>query len=457
MGEPFDGADARPVELRDAGELRRQVDEVVSDAPVLDMHTHLFPPGFGALNLYGIDHLLTYHYLIAELLRADDITPEEFWELPKTRQADLVWEALFVRRTPLSEAAGGVVAVLTALGLDPRAPDLREARAFFSAQRAGDYVDRVLGTARVESVVMTNDPFDGEEARLWEEGAEVNPRFHAALRIDPMLVGWRGALPALAAQGYEAREDLGGRSAAEARRFLDAWVGRMSPLYLAVSLPDDFNFPADADAVRARVLEEIILPTCREHGLPLALMVGVRRGVNPRLRSAGDGLGRADVSAVERLCAAHSDNRFLVTFLSRENQHELCVAARKFSNLMPFGCWWFLNNPSIISEVTRERLELLGTSFIAQHSDARVLDQLIYKWAHSRRVIADALYEAYESLLRDGRPVTRDEIERDVARLFSGNFSRWVGLGVEPSPPGIGAGSFGAGADDPPPPHVSNQ
>lgn len=418
----------QPQVLTDTRELRRQVDEAVAAAPVIDMHTHLFPPRFGGLGLYGIDELLNYHYLVAELFRAADVTPEQFWDLSKERRSDLIWESLFVRRTPLSEASRGVVAVLTALGLDARARDLREAREFFAAQREEDYVDRVLKTARVESVVMTNDPFDEQEARLWEEGAEVDPRFRAALRIDPMLVGWRGATPALASKGFDVREDLGGRSAAEARRFLDLWVGRIGPLYLAVSLPDDFNFPADADPVRARVLEEIILPTCREHDLPLALMIGVRRGVNPRLRSAGDGLGRADVSAVERLCAAHPENRFLVTFLSRENQHELCVSARKFSNLLPFGCWWFLNNPSIISEITRERLELLGTSFIAQHSDARVLDQLIYKWEHSRRVIADALYEAYDALLRDGRAVTREEIGRDAERLFSGNFGRWVGL-----------------------------
>lgn len=430
MGEIMDLTDVRAFELRDAGELRRQVDEVVSTAAVIDMHTHLFPPQFGALNLYGIDHLLTYHYLIAELFRVGDVTPEEFWELSQARQADLIWEALFVRRTPLSEAARGVVAVLSTLGLDPRARDLREARGFFGELRAEEYVGRVLETARVSSVVMTNDPFDEKESRLWEQGADRDPRFLPALRVDPMLVGWRGALPALASQGFDVNADLGGRSVTEARRFLDLWVGRMRPLYLAVSLPDDFNFPADADPVRARVLEEIVLPTCHEHGLPLALMIGVRRGVNPRLRSAGDGLGRADVSAVERVCAGRPDVRFLVTFLSRENQHELCVSARKFSNLMPFGCWWFLNNPSIISEITRERIELLGTSFIAQHSDARVLDQLIYKWGHSRRVIADALYEAYESLLGDGRAVTRAEIERDVGRLFSGNFSRWVGLGA---------------------------
>jgi hypothetical protein len=150
--------------------------------------------------------------------------------------------------------------------------------------------------------------------------------------------------------------------------------------------------------------------------------------VNPALRVAGDGLGRADVRAVERICAAHPEARFLVTFLSRENQHELCVAARKFSNLMPFGCWWFLNNPSTISEITTERLELLGTSFIAQHSDARVLEQLVYKWAHSRRVIGEVLSGAYEQLLRDGRAVTRAEVERDVARLFRGNFAALAGL-----------------------------
>jgi hypothetical protein len=57
--------------------------------------------------------------------------------------------------------------------------------------------------------------------------------------------------------------------------------------------------------------------------------------------------------------------------LARENQHELAVAARKFGNLMVFGCWWFVNNPSLITEITRMRVELLGTSFIPQHSDAR--------------------------------------------------------------------------------------
>ncbi|HEX8335661.1 MAG TPA: hypothetical protein VF621_02980, partial [Pyrinomonadaceae bacterium] len=410
--------------LTDREELRRQVSEVVGAVPVFDMHTHLFAPEFGGLNLSGIDELLTYHYLVAETFRSADVSYEDFWRMSKPEQADLVWRTLFVENTPVSEAARGVVTVLDAFGLDTAAADLSEARAFFRGRDAAGHLGRVLELAGVSDVVMTNDPFDAQEARVWEGGAELDARFHAALRMDGLLNDWTGSAAALAAGGYKVDEGMSGGTIAGVRRFLDAWVGRMRPLYMAVSLPDDFEYPADG--ARDRLIREVVLPTAREHGLSFALMIGVRRGVNPALRAAGDGLGRANVSAVERLCAENADVRFLSTFLSRENQHELCVSARKFQNLLPFGCWWFLNNPSIIKEVTRERLELLGASFVAQHSDARVLEQLIYKWRHSRRVIAEALAESYDRLLESGRAVTRAEIERDAARLFDRNFREWV-------------------------------
>lgn len=412
--------------LTDSSELRRQVTEIINSTPVIDIHTHLFAPAFEEMNLSGIDELLTYHYLIAETFRSTDVAPESFWLMSKTEQADLIWRTLFVEHTPLSEATRGIVTVLSSLGLDPAARDLTEARAFFRSQAVSEHLTRVLKMARVSDVVMTNDPFDMHEAHAWESEVEIDSRFHAALRMDRLLNDWQDTAERLELLGYRVDVRMGGETAGEVRRFLDKWIARMKPLYMAVSLPDDFKFPIN-DA-RDRLIREVVLAVAREHQLPFAVMIGVRRGVNPALKWAGDGLGRADVGAVERLCAENPEVRFLATFLSRENQHELCVAARKFSNLMPFGCWWFLNNPSIISEITRERLELLGASFIPQHSDARVLEQLIYKWQHSRRVIAASLSEAYEQLLASGRAVTRSEIERDVTRLFSGNFREWVGL-----------------------------
>jgi hypothetical protein len=108
--------------------------------------------------------------------------------------------------------------------------------------------------------------------------------------------------------------------------------------------------------------------------------------------------------------------------LARENQHELAVATRKFGNLMLFGCWWFLNNPSLIDEITRMRVELLGTSFIPQHSDARILDQLIYKWDHSRELIGKVLADKYNDAARAGWPVTEEDIRRDVKLFLKDNF-----------------------------------
>ena len=149
---------------------------------------------------------------------------------------------------------------------------------------------------------------------------------------------------------------------------------------------------------------------------------------------AGDAVGRADLKALENLCREFPDNRFLVSVLSRENQHELCVYARKFNNLMPFGCWWFMNNPSIVEEITRERIEMLGTSFIPQHSDARVLEQVIYKWNNTRRTMSRILSETYRLLSEDGRSVTRGDIQRDVTRLFRSNAEAWTGMRAPDSP-----------------------
>jgi hypothetical protein len=56
---------------------------------VIDLHTHLLPPSHGALCLWGIDELLTYHYLVAEyfITAPGSISPEGFYNLHKKEQA----------------------------------------------------------------------------------------------------------------------------------------------------------------------------------------------------------------------------------------------------------------------------------------------------------------------------------------------------------------------------------
>ena len=245
-----------------------------------------------------------------------------------------------------------------------------------------------------------------------------------SLRIDPLLLDWPRSSARLRSWGYDVGPDRSARTASEVRRFLADWTRRIESRYCMVSLPPDFAWPADTDA--AWLIENAVLPHGREHGQPLALMLGVKRGVNPALRLAGDGVGRSRLDALENLCAAHPSNRFLATLLSREVQHEAVVIARKFPNLHLFGCWWFTNTPQLIDEITRMRMELLGTSFTPQHSDARVLDQLIYKWRHTRERLVPILAARYADLAASGWHVTEQEMRRDVAELLGGAFDRFV-------------------------------
>lgn len=428
-------------------QIAAAVEEALANQPVVDLHTHLYPPTFGTpvpnatgrtdprgMMLWGIDELLTYHYLVAEVFRvvpASRFPYERFWQMSKRQQADHVWKHLFIERTPISEACRGVLTTLQRFGLDVPGDSLDRVRRWFDAQDPGRFIDRVMQLANVSKITMTNAVFDDEERSRWlaDPNVGADPRFAAVLRIDPMLRDWPAAAGKLREWGYPAAREIDAATVEEARRFLRDWIDRMKAIYLAVSLPPEWRYPAAETPVERAgqtVLEKIVLPVCAERGLPFAMMIGSRLRVNPALREAGDMVGQADIASLVNLCAAFGSNKFLVTMLSRENQHELAVAARKFGNLMVFGCWWFVNNPSLIDQITRLRIELLGTSFISQHSDARVLDQLVYKWDHSRRIIAEVLADKYRDLAATGWPLARPQIERDARLLLADNFREFL-------------------------------
>ncbi|MEN6520257.1 MAG: glucuronate isomerase [Armatimonadota bacterium] len=410
--------------MKDRETIKNTVLKVMAETKVTDIHTHLYAPDFGGLLLWGIDDLLTYHYLVAEAMRWSDLPYDAFWALSKEQQADHVWKVLFIDHSPISESCRGVLTILESLGLDVSSRDLNTYREYFSKIDADEYVNRAFELTGITSAVMTNDPFDDAERKVWMNGRKDDPRFHAALRLDVMLNSWETAYPMMKSWGYDVSEAVTGSTVTEVRRFLKDWIDRMGALYMAVSLPPTFDFPEDS--ARGRLIAECVIPVAEETKIPVAVMIGVRRQVNPSLKLAGDAAGKGNVQAIERLCSTYPNVKFLATMLSRENQHELCIAARKFRNLMIFGCWWFLNSPGIIEDMTRTRFEMLGLSVIPQHSDARVLDQVIYKWAHSRKVIAEVLTEKYFDLAATGWQITEDEIRRDISDLFGGNFWKFI-------------------------------
>lgn len=406
--------------IKDKEMLKKVVENTVEEVKITDIHTHIYSKDFGELLLWGIDELLVYHYLVAEFFRYSSIGYDEFFKKTKREQADLIWQTLFIEHSPVSESVRGVLTVLKKLGLDVESRNLDEYRQYFDSMELNDYIDKVFEISGVKEVVMTNDPFDDKESPVWNEIGNNDSRFKAALRIDPLLNSYENSYNRLVEWGYNVTKDLDQNSIEEVKRFLADNVKKMDALYMAVSLPPSFCIPEDS--LRSRLVENCVIPICRELNIPFAMMIGVNKLVNYKLQLAGDSVGKGNIRTVEYLCNTYPENKFMVTMLSKENQHELAITARKFRNLMIFGCWWFLNNPSIIEEMTRIRMETLGLSFIPQHSDARVLDQLIYKWDHSKKIISKILIDKYSDIMDNDWTITEEEIKRDIDNIFSNNF-----------------------------------
>ena len=399
------------------------------------------------------------------------VTPEGFYAMSKHDQADVIWKALFIDRSPVSEACRGVITTLQAFGLHAQvqARDLEGIRNYYREFRdrgiegAEAFSELVFRTAGVRYAIMTNIPFDSNEAQYWRPKRKEYPnRYRSALRVDPLLAGDRATVEkALKANGYDTTLE-------GARQYLRDWCDIMLPEYMMASTPHDmvasqgsltgvskkgrnedamkqpFAFvdvtgcdPSKCDTEddntasvineESDFLSDVLMVVCEERDLPVALKIGAHRGVNPKLKMAGDGVvAFADAGVLARLCSRFPKVRFLATFLSRNNQHEACVLASKFRNLHIYGCWWFCNNPSIIKEITQMRVEMLGTAFTAQHSDARVLDQLVYKWQHSRAAIASVLKDEYAKLHESGWTASRAEIRRDIVRIFGGSYEEFM-------------------------------
>jgi hypothetical protein len=316
------------------------------------------------------------------------MSPEAFYAKSKQEQADIIWQALFIDRSPVSEACRGVITTLKILGLQEyiQSRDLEGIRQFYRDFRekgldgAEAFSELVYNTAGVEYAIMTNIPFESNEAQYWKPKRKEYPKqYRSALRVDPLLAGDRATVEAaLKASGYDVTLE-------GARQYLRDWCDTMKPEYMMASTPHYMVMPegslvgvdkrgVNKDAMKepfafvdmtsggdatncdpeedntasvidqnSDLLSDVLMAVCEERDLPVALKIGAHRGVNPSLKTAGDGVvAFADTGVLARLCSRFPKVRFLATFLSRNNQHEACVLASKFRNLHIYGCWWYV-------------------------------------------------------------------------------------------------------------------
>ena len=246
-----------------APEISTWVTDALASTPVYDLHTHLYPAGFGPFMLWGIDELLTYHYLIAEIdPRLADSVREVLGDDPADSRRSSSGRRSSSSRAPISEACRGVVTALHKLGLDLSSKSLSDYREWYASQKPEDFVDTVFKLANVHTVVMTNDALDPKEREIWLAGRRAIRASRACCGSTRCCSVGPASPTRMRGYGYQVGADLGAESMKEIRRFLNEWIDRMKALYVAVSLTPTWRYPDDSPTTR--VIEEAILPVMRE-------------------------------------------------------------------------------------------------------------------------------------------------------------------------------------------------
>ena len=386
---------------------------IINSTPIFDLHTHLFPPNHEGYFLLGFKNLLNYHYLIAELLTATNIDASVFYSYNDEKKASLIWNELFEKRTPVSEACAGVLSILKELNIEINNKSFLSICDEYDRKIQSD--KNILELSNVSSLVMTNNPFDLDEWSLFNTNDWDKKIYLASLRLDDLILDYDETLKKAKDQTSNQENTI--------VNYLEKCYSQSNPVYAAISLNlETFN----------RILEDSmwrnILVWLESKKLPLSLMLGVKRAVNKDFGLAGDGIGDINLKELSNLCNSFPKNKFLVTCLSLNDQHELTVLARKHPNLRIFGFWWFMNQPTIIKQILKMRIDMLGFSFIPQHSDARVSDQLIYKWNHFKKILHPILLEYYQDLLDKNFPISENILQRDINNLLSGNAKNYLGI-----------------------------
>ena len=465
--------------------MEKIIIDILNDCKVIDLHSHLFPFDHCELCLFGIDNLLTYHYLISELFMVwNELSPQAFYSLDKKEQVKIIWNQLFILRSPISEACRGVLTTCKKLGLKNYVKDrnLEGIQNYFSRikfDNINQYIEDIFNMSNVDYTVMTNQIFDKKEVKyldkifnfhkdetviykketeamatvkiidcyresgyytiflnnkkekniVWKylsklesDISRIKNRFKTSIRIDQLIKNYNLCSSNELLKNYGFENNLEG-----IKNYLRYWNHLLQPEYFMASLEYDFQYDhneilLDWKGTPSQVIDKIIIPLAKELNLPIAFKFGTQRRLNPVLKDAGDSVGVSSMDSLSNLCKFNPKCKFLATFLSQVNQHQLCVISRNFSNLHIYGCWWFLNNPSLIKQITNMRLEMLGLGFTAQHSDARVLEQLLYKWDHSKKIIGKILVKKYKDLQETGWIFSKEEIKRDINYLFRDSY-----------------------------------
>ncbi len=419
------------IPLRSSQEIRDTVQLILDDSDFRfwDIHTHLFPPQASQLVRYGIDELLNYHYAYRQVLGfRRDLAPAEYWKLDKQTRADICWETYFAKpesstigALPVSEGFRAISTILSGLGLDPNAKDLREARNFFASVDPLEYHDRILDLAGISNVVGTNNPFDETELQFYQSDVPWHESFSAALRLDDLVLNPKFAFEFMQTHfQIDVSPTLSESTIRNAREFCVQWLtGDNLPKvhYVGISFPPDFPWQSKTDP-RLMILEQVVIPSCVETGISLFLMPEPVRGLEPAMQNAGDYVGKMNSVEFGRFAQRHGDVDIWVSPLNFSSQYEMSALTCVLPHVSPWSTWWYNHQPGLTQQLSNMRIEMHGENSWLFNSDARVLEHLFSKWQHFKQEFVEISAKQMSRVADSGYKIDEQSIRNWIKTLF---------------------------------------
>lgn len=397
----------------------------------IDQHVHTMPSVCGpSFCLRGPDNLFDYHYAYGEHMSEtwmSDSEAKAYWAMEQHQRVDLIARHLFARDVlPVSEAALGILSTAEALGLPTASGNsttvLSEWREMYADMGDEAYADHVFTLSGVTHVISTQSVFNKDECLIYLDDANIeqwDDRYMCGLRFDEYVYKPEVLEELCTLAGFpEAAQAIGQeKTQTQARKLLRFWVERLPNVkYVALSMPGSTDFSASNSRLML-TLEKIIIPAAKELGLPIYLMPFVRRQINPAYRNAGDVVERGDVNGLIDFIGKHREALFCVTPLHEGDNYDFAFATRALGNLRVWGHWWGNLNDVLVEEQLRLRLQMNGHAHFGFNSDARIDDQLIYKWIHYFRILKKVVVERCMQIQQSGWPITEKDMMGSIDLL----------------------------------------
>lgn len=379
-------------------QIKFYIEKFVNSTPIFDIHTHLFPSKFKKYYNVGLIKLLNYHYLKAELFSLGNIKIKNFNNLDDNKKAKIIWNNLFLNRYPISTATQGVLRILKIYGVEDVNQKFDKILKITNENQLSE--EDIFKITNINQIVMTNNPFNSEEKKILNLNKD--SKYLPSIRIDDLFMKPKSKNEYLNSWYLSGQEKI-----KKAIKEIKVIIQTNKPSYFSLSTENFKEFENE-------FFFKNFLSLLKETKTPMMLLIGVKRGVNKLYNDAGDGIGTMNLDHLEKILSNFPRNKFLVSCLDYRDQFKLSVLARKFQNLKIVGFWWFNNNESIIENLLKQRFELLGDNFIVQHSDARIIDQLVYKWLDFKSIYIKVMVEKYQKLLSLGYKIKATDLERKI-------------------------------------------